>query len=154
MRNSAAQALTGRAVGYHRWDVRWRYQYEEGPGSCGVSDVTIDLSSTITLPDWVGGPSADSSLVTAWEAYVTSLRYHEYCHRVLAYQQANEIYRELKRERSGSCALLRGRVESKGRAILEKYKKLNEEFDQDSRGYIRWPPRTDERIPPPCPMGW
>jgi hypothetical protein len=51
-------------------------------------------------------------------------------------------------------APLTGKVESKGRSIFEKYRKLNEEYDQNSRGYITWPPRTDGKEAPQCPMGW
>jgi predicted secreted Zn-dependent protease len=90
MQIGAAQTLGGRATGYHRWQVAWRYQYQEGPGGCAVADLNIDLSSTITLPEWVGGPEADPSLVAYWDEFITNLHHHEYCHRVLAHQQANK----------------------------------------------------------------
>ncbi len=153
MQIGAAQAVGGGSTGYHRWRVAWHYQYKEGPTGCTVADLTIDLSSTITLPEWEAGPETDPSLVANWNEFITNLRHHEYCHRNLAYQQANEIYREFRRERWGSCGLLKGNVDHKGRTILEKYKQLNEEYDRASRGYITWPPRVERGTAPECPGG-
>lgn len=152
LRSAAAEAIGGRATGYHRWNIRWSYQYRETPGGCEVTEVDIDLESTITLPRWEDRESADSALIAYWDAYLTALRNHEYCHRVLAYQQANELDRTLRRFRSPACGLLRGDADAAGRTILEKYRLANEAYDRDSRGYITWPPRTEPGPPPACPL--
>jgi len=151
LRAGAAEAIGGNAVGYHRWNVRWSYQYQETPLGCEVTEIDIDLESTITLPRWRDRGSSDSSLVAYWDAYLGALRSHEYCHRVLAYQQANELFRMLRRFRSPSCGLLRPDADATGQRILEKYRQANQEYDGASRGHLTWPPATNGAEPPPCP---
>jgi len=153
LRAAAAEAIGRNAVGYHRWNVRWSYQYRETPLGCEVTEIDIDLESTITLPRWRDRGSSDSSLVAFWDSYLVALRSHEYCHRVLAYQQANELYRMLRRFRAPSCGLLRPDADAAGRQILDRYRQINQEYDRSSTGYLTWPPMTNGQEAPPCPTG-
>jgi predicted secreted Zn-dependent protease len=142
LRRSSAEALPGGVTGYHRWDIKWTYRYARAGVYCELSDIGIDLNSTITLPEWHRPDEADPAVVATWDEYMADLRGHEYGHRVLAYQAAREIRRALDRLRVEDCAFIVNEARRVGEAILEQHRERNAEFDADPANRVTWPPRS------------
>ena len=55
------------------------------------------------------------------------------------YRRARDISRELYRIESPTCALMRQMANSTAARINDRYRQLNEQFDEDN-GTITWPP--------------
>ena len=140
LRRSAAEVLPQGVVGYHRWDIRWTYSYARAEVYCELSDIAIELNSTITLPEWQRPEAADPALVAAWNQYLVDLRSHEHGHRVLAYRAASDIRRALDRLRVEDCAFIVNEARRVGEGILARYRQDNAEFDADPANQVTWPP--------------
>ncbi len=106
-----------------------------------MTNVTIELESAIQVPRWTDREAADSTLVAMWDTYITALRGHEYTHREYLYRRARDISRELYRIESPVCGLMQSRANSTVRLINDRYRRLNRQFDEESRGTLTWPPR-------------
>lgn len=141
LRTAATAALGPRRVGLHRWNLSYRYRYGQQGRHCEITDVTVELESAIQVPRWTDREGADSTLVAMWETYITALRGHEYTHREHSYRAAREISRELYRIESPQCAGMQSIANSTARIILDRYRRLGQQFDEESRGTITWPPR-------------
>ncbi len=141
LRTAAAAALGRSLVGLHTSSLRYSYRYRNQGISCGMTNVTIELESAIQVPRWTDREAADSTLVAMWDTYITALRGHEYTHREYLYRRARDISRELYRIESPVCGLMQSRANSTVRLINERYRKLNRQFDEESRGTLTWPPR-------------
>lgn len=142
LRRSAAEVLPQRATGYHRWDIKWTYRYARAEVYCELSEIAIELNSTITLPEWQRPDEADPALVAAWNQYLVDLRSHEDGHRVLAYRAASEIRRALGRLRVEDCAFIVNEARKVGEGILARNRQDNAEFDADPENRVTWPPRA------------
>lgn len=143
LRTAANAALGGPSgrVGLHRSRLRYSYRYRHQGIYCVMTSVTIELESAIQVPRWTDREAADSTLVVMWDTYITALRGHEYTHREYLYRRAREISRELYRIESPTCNLMQPRANSTVQLINDRYRKLNRQFDEESRGTLRWPPR-------------
>jgi len=141
LRESSRNALRRNATGLHTWNLRYSYRYVQHPNYCEMTEVTITLASDIELPIWVDQERADSTLVGQWDEYITALRAHEYGHRENSYRAAREINRELLALEVPNCVGMTPTARPIARRILDKYRRLNDEFDAEARGTITWPPR-------------
>ena len=137
---TAGRAALGRYRGLHTWNLRYRYNYRQVRNACEMTNVTIELESRIMVPRWTGRETADSTVVALWDTYITNLRGHEYTHREYSYRAARDISRSLYDLVAGSCAGMRTLANSTAQRIIDQYGRLDEEFDEESRGTITWPP--------------
>ena len=140
LRQSAPQVLPQGVTGFHRWDIKWTYRYARAGVYCELSDIALELGSTITLPEWQQPQDAEPALVAAWERYLEDLGGHEYGHRVLAYRAAREIHRALDRLRVEDCAFITNEARKVGEAILARHRQENTDFDADPANRVTWPP--------------
>ncbi len=139
LRTAATAALGSGRVGLHRSMLRYSYRYGQQGTYCGMTEVTVELESAIQVPRWTDREAADSTLVAMWDTYITALRGHEYTHREYLYRRAKDISRELYRVTSPTCDTMQSRANSTVRLISDRYRQLNEQFDEEN-GTIRWPP--------------
>lgn len=142
LRTSAAEVLPGGARGYHRWDIKWTYRYARAEVYCELSDIAIELNSTITLPEWQQPDEADPAVVAAWNQYLVDLRSHEDGHRAMAYRAASEIRRALARLRVEDCAFIVNEARRVGESILARHRENSAAFDADPANRVSWPPRA------------
>ena len=140
LRTAATAALGSGRVGLHRSMLRYSYRYGQQGTYCGMTAVTVELESAIQVPRWTDREAADSTLVAMWDTYITALRGHEYTHREYLYRRAKDISRELYGITT-ACNSMQSRANSTVRLINNRYRKLNEQFDEESRGTLTWPPR-------------
>lgn len=144
LRESSRDATRRNATGLHTWRLSYSYRYLQHDSYCEMTDVTIELRSEITVPDWIDREQADSTLAEQWDTYITLLRGHEYTHREHSYRAAREISRELLDLETPRCSGMRPNAQGLANRILDKYRRLDEEFDGAEAGRIVWPPR-DQR---------
>jgi predicted secreted Zn-dependent protease len=141
LHTGASAALGGDYTGLHRWRMGYNYRYlEEGAGLCRVKEVSIELHSEISLPEWLDRERADPAIVEQWDTFITHLRAHEYGHRRHAYEAARELSRELKNVRAPACGMISLRVGATSRRILDKYSEIDDEWDADPANRVHWPP--------------
>lgn len=84
-------------------EIGLRYHTAALAGGCALTDVEVDLSLTVTLPDWAPGPSADPALVGSWGRFRRALAAHEGRHREIAEAGAQSMAGALGGLRRDSC---------------------------------------------------
>jgi predicted secreted Zn-dependent protease len=117
--------------GYTRWDITWRYRYNNFGNACAIVSVATRVTVTITLPKWDGEITADNDTRSQWSRYLAALELHERGHRQLAIDAAKEIDRVIS-GMNGKCSTLEARANGAGDAILNRYRQLQLDYDRDT----------------------
>ena len=141
LRRNAEAAVPGGARGYHRWEIKWNYRYARAEVYCELSDIAIELASTITLPEWRQPADAAPAVVAAWNQYLADLRDHEDGHRAMAYRTAGEIRRALGRLRVENCSFIVEEARKVGEGLVARHRQESSDFDADPANRVSWPPR-------------
>lgn len=58
------------------WDIKWR----ETGGECWLTDVSFNVDTTMTLPNWVNVDRASVKARQEWQRFMTALEGHEEGH--------------------------------------------------------------------------
>jgi predicted secreted Zn-dependent protease len=143
---TGGRAAIGEPVrGWHQWSLRWSFRFVSSPRGCEITESTVNLESTIILPEWVDRERADSALVADWDGYIGGLRTHENGHRDIAHRAAAEVQRTLRRFIAPSCTTIERDANRAAREITDRHRRLNAEYDEKTRGGgtqgASWPPR-------------
>jgi predicted secreted Zn-dependent protease len=117
--------------GYTRWSVIWRYRYNNFGNTCAITSVATSVTVTITLPKWDDEITADNNTRSKWSRYLAALELHERGHRQMGIDAAKEIDRVIS-GMSGRCDALEARANEAGKAILNKYRQLDLDYDRDT----------------------
>jgi predicted secreted Zn-dependent protease len=122
-----------RVDGHTHWHVAWSYRYAPAAGGCKVTELSVTVTSTITLPRWAAH-SADNALIRKWQNYATALRVHEEGHHSHGVRAAEEI-RLLRHSINtpDGCSTFERRFESEATSILEKYRRADASYDADTK---------------------
>jgi predicted secreted Zn-dependent protease len=140
LRTAATSTLGSDTVGLHSSRLNLEFGYTQQGNHCVMNEVTIRLESAIQVPEWTERGRADFRVVAMWDRYVRAVRAHEYTHREHLYSRARDISQELYHIKSPTCASMQSRVRSTAARINDRYRQLSEQFDEESRGTITWPP--------------
>ena len=124
----------GRFHAYTSWYVRWRYDYDERPGSCGLGPVKTTVTVGMQLPRWSRPSGAPYGLAEKWDAYVIALRTHENGHRDIGVEAARAVAARLATlPRQPTCAQLEALADSTGQGVLEEARVREREYDRRTR---------------------
>jgi predicted secreted Zn-dependent protease len=140
LRAAAAATLGSDTVGFHSSRLSLEFSYRQQGSYCEMVEVIVGLESAIQVPQWTERGRADFRVVAMWERYITAVRAHEYTHREHLYRRARDISQALYRIKSPTCASMQSRIRSTTVRINDRYRQLSEQFDEESRGTITWPP--------------
>ncbi len=140
LRTAATATLGSDMVGLHSSRLHFEFEYTQQGNYCVMKEVTIRLESAIQVPQWTERGTADFRVVAMWDRYISAVRAHEYTHREHLYRRARDFSQELYRIKTPTCASMQSRVRSTTVRINDRYRQLSEQFDEESRGTITWPP--------------
>ncbi len=131
-------------VGYHQWRMQWRWRYANTGSGCRISDVRIEVHSTVRIPEWRRPAGPPAELVDQWERYLAALQDHELQHERIVVEGAGEIVRRLEQLREMSCQTLGVEANREGERLVQELRERSARFDADTRhggtAGARWPP--------------
>jgi predicted secreted Zn-dependent protease len=111
--------------------VNWRFGTSHNGSVCRLATFTTTTTITITLPRWVAPTNAAESLKTEWGRYIHALGQHEYGHAQSALAASAEMQKRSKDvPEDPSCESLKQRVDALCQSIVQKYKQMDEAYDQ------------------------
>lgn len=114
-----------------QWYVNWRFKWKRKNGSCQIYSVNTDLSVQYTMPKIPNDFPVDSSIRDAFEKYYHALLKHEQGHKNSGLYAARDIEKELLSLGAfKNCQRLEKIANKKGKSIIEKYSKRDNEYDQ------------------------
>lgn len=145
MREAGPTSDGRRWDGNARWNVRWRFRYGMQGGLCRMSDVTVEYTSTITMPRWNPPANASAMLRRQWLDYERALRAHEEGHRNIGAEAAREVLRLIGTVTSPHCEYIAEEANGLGRRTVDAFRALQKQYDEETshgrtQGAI-WPPR-------------
>lgn len=113
---------------YTTWHVRWNFQWNtDRNGLCKINDSKVKISGTVLLPKLIGGTGSQR---TQFEKYIRNLRMHELGHFEIGKKAATAIDSFLLSLPSrSSCSLLESEANEGAYRLLEKYSKIEEQYD-------------------------
>ncbi|MEM0961445.1 MAG: DUF922 domain-containing protein [Bacteroidota bacterium] len=79
------------------------YRSTESNGTCALTDVTVMLEVTITLPEWIPSGPVTPELESDWRQFRQALSDHEDTHREIAEETAVNLHRRLSDLRRPTC---------------------------------------------------
>lgn len=115
--------------GETRYDIVPQYRALAGGGLCRVADLRVDVRISITLPRWPELESRPVDEREMWETIEEAIREHEYAHRDLTVEGAEELAESLDGRETRGCGALRQVVRSQlsvhGARIREAHAELD-----------------------------
>jgi predicted secreted Zn-dependent protease len=114
--------------------IRWKYQYRVASGTCRVQSPRVELTVTITMPEWLPAHESDEETKVWWHRYHAALFEHELGHGRIGVEAARRVARELDRGASGAtCEELGRRLNARGEAILADMRNRQSAYDAETR---------------------
>lgn len=113
------------------WHIEWNFQWQQDAGGlCRLIDHTVNLRTTITLPQLTEG--TDSQRAT-FEGYLKALRIHELGHYEIARRTAHDINKALAAlAPMRGCEALEQVANRTGYQWLEHARRLGIEYDRQT----------------------
>lgn len=149
MRRSGPQNGGRRFFAYHEWDLHWASRYISGRDGCRMEEVSVELTSTTTLPQWSPPSQASEGLEAQWKEFMATLEEHERGHEAIVEAGARELLRSLKELRVDQCEQMDATANDLVDTIVTALQEEDRTYDQETRdgatqGAV-WPPRQSSR---------
>jgi len=128
------QAIAGRRfAGSTHWAIRWQYRYERRTLACTL-DPRVELTITITMPEWLPDRETDEDTKTWWRRYHAALLEHELGHARLAIDGAERVARHLADTPArSSCDVVGREANERGSAGVAALRERQAAYDTETR---------------------
>lgn len=120
-----------RHPGATRMEFTSRIVYAKLPGDCRISQATVAIKATVTLPRWRRKASADVGSRLFWDALSTDIVRHEEAHLVIARNFARQLERGLVDLRGeANCTEMATTAQALQDRILSRHDAEQQRFDR------------------------
>lgn len=117
-----------------RWQIQPRYRFKESPSGCTVTDSSVELKITYSMPEWVNKSEASLELQEKWDNWYANLLSHEKNHGYNGRQAYNDIKQAIYfNNRAHTCAQLTRQLKEVVNEILFKYSQQDIFYDQRTK---------------------
>ncbi len=115
------------------WWYRYSYNYQEKQnGLCGISDVTLVLHISFLFP-FFKDDGSNASLTAQWNRYFTNLQTHEFGHRDITVQHAQNALAAIQAFPDAPCQNIVQTVNAYADAQLDVIQQRNAAYDAETR---------------------
>lgn len=111
-------------------DIKWDYRWIESNSMCRLTQLNVAINIEYLLPRLQNPASLDESLSNRWDSYYEKLFAHEEQHKDFAVMAARELEQSLESIPQMSCFQLENQLNDEADKILDKYDKLEREYDR------------------------
>lgn len=120
-------------VAYTRWQVNWRFWWQNNGESCDISKVDTRLDVTYTLPRLETSPGIPDAVGERWERYYAALVEHEQGHKDLGVKAAREIEQRLSAMGPrDDCRQLELDANTMATKVIERYREMEQAYDRST----------------------
>ncbi|MCW8964999.1 MAG: DUF922 domain-containing Zn-dependent protease [Gammaproteobacteria bacterium] len=118
---------------YTKWDVTWRFWWNESTVSCEITKLTTKVDIKYTLPKHAAAESLGTRLKKRWKTYQKALIKHEEGHKDFGINAAKGIEnRIMTMGARASCDQLEEDANKIGYSVLEEYKLREKNYDRET----------------------
>jgi predicted secreted Zn-dependent protease len=118
--------------GLTRYHILPEWRPVVGGGRCRTEDVEVHVDVTITLPRWSGASSRPADEQARWRRIASAIRTHEFEHRDLTIDAAEDLLVTTKSLEARGCGTLRRVVESTLSVAAGKLREAHATLDRDT----------------------
>jgi predicted secreted Zn-dependent protease len=112
------------------WHLKWNYKYRDMGAACLVEALQTELKITYIMPKWTNKNLGYPDLVQKWDQFYKALLTHEQGHGNIGRQAEAEVREVLpKLGAKTGCMGFNQLANAEGQRILEKYRKIEKEYD-------------------------
>ncbi len=119
---------------YHastQWEIDWAYRWIESRPWCRITDVNVSIDIHYSLPKHRDLDKLSTPLKEKWAAYRDALFRHEQQHKDHGIAAAVELENKLLMlDQQYRCSELELKASAVAQAVLDKYDRLEKEFDR------------------------
>ena len=124
------------AAAYTDWKIGVNFPHQASAEGCATGPVRVSLTVKYTLPRLEVQQPAEADLEQAWSKLLRQLYQHEAGHRDLGALAANEVLTMLESATpEPTCQALDAKVQAGVSGVIDRFKKLEHEYDALSRRY-------------------
>jgi predicted secreted Zn-dependent protease len=117
-----------------KWEVQWKFKREQQGVACVIGDAAVVVGVAQMFPKWRGEAKGPSALRSRWKQFEDALRSHEDRHKQHAIQAGKDIEAAIRSAKpAGNCEDLDTAANAAAEKIVEKYRKLDEDYDRKTR---------------------
>ena len=118
-------------AGRTRWDIQWKFRHEQQGAACSMKDVAVAVGIAQMMPRWRGQDKGAAGLKALWTKFFEALQRHEATHKEHGLKAGNEVEAAVLAVKPASnCEDLEVTANAAAQAIVEKYKRLDEQYDR------------------------
>lgn len=118
------------AVASTKWKPSWSNATIATTEECKVTTLSVGLRIVFTFPHWNQPAGVPHSLVQSFDAFLNDVRKHEYKHRKIAIEGANELQELLsKLGPQPTCEDLTATTSATAKRVIHAFEKKQKEFD-------------------------
>ena len=118
-------------VAYTRWQINWRFWWQNNGERCDISKVKTRRDVTYTLPRLKSTATTPETVTRRWDRYYSALFAHEQGHKDLGEQAANEITRKiLAMGPRDDCTQLEHDANQIARNVIDRYSQIEKAYDR------------------------
>ena len=112
------------------WFVNWNFWWHESNKMCSIYRVETSVDINYLLPELTKTDALPKPLRQKWENFMRALMHHEKGHKDIGIRAAIEIEKNLQSMVRQSCKQLEVEANNLGDKIIEKYSRVEKEFDR------------------------
>lgn len=134
LNSSTAREGDATFMGYTWSDWEWRIKWREADGYCRLTDVTFDIDTTVTLPEWVDVDRASVQARQEWQRFMTALEGHEEGHVEINIKGVTDMKTAmLAMEKASTCDDLLAGAREISSDYGEQIKQAHLDYDRDTQ---------------------
>lgn len=118
--------------GLTRYEIEPAWRAVASDGSCRVGDLRIDVRIMITLPRWPAVDRRPPEEQERWAMIEGAIRSHEYVHRDLTIEAAEQLEGSLRGAEALGCATLNDVVAGRVSIARDRLSEAHGEFDRST----------------------
>lgn len=115
--------------GYTSWRVNWTYKWRYDDSSCWITEVTVNATGAITLPEL---STSDARAQARFDTYLEALTEHELGHFAFAQNSAQEVDDGIQGMERTTCDELEADANELGEAIVAAAIAEEKQYDRDT----------------------
>ncbi|XPV83519.1 MAG: DUF922 domain-containing protein [Halarcobacter sp.] len=123
---------------FTKWSVDWHFNWKKVVNSCKINSVNTKVKVKYTFPRLINRNDLDTKVLKKWDLYKKALLKHENGHKNFAIKSAKEIENTLIKMHYNNCMILEKNANKIAEKIVNKYKNLEEEYDEKTVHGIKY----------------
>lgn len=115
-----------------QYQLTWQYQYESDGTKCKITEASVGIHVSQTLPQWQPADSTKKAFAEKWAAFDAALAEHEDGHTAIDVAYAQKLLKDLNQMPPVACDQLKQSVKQLTDSVVSELEQANEVYDSQT----------------------